>query len=273
MLIAEINQAQIEYEEAGAGEPVVFIHGALIADTFRPLADELAAMGRYRLVLYNRRGYCGSSDLSEVVDIPLQVEDCRALLGHLSLSSAHIVGHSYGGAVALQLALESPEVVRSLALLEPALMIGESAGWYRRALIGATERYREANAPVVVDEFLRARWADYRTALDDTLPGAFDQAVTDAETTFEYELPGLLEWQFGEREARQIHQPVLSVLGGESEILWPRLGEAYRWTLDRIPNAEGFIVLGTTHFLQVQSPRVVAEALSTFWTGLTLPGS
>jgi pimeloyl-ACP methyl ester carboxylesterase len=54
----------------------------------------------------------------------------------------HVVGHSFGGCIALQLALDSPHVVRSLALLEPALFVGASARSYRESLLRSAERYR-----------------------------------------------------------------------------------------------------------------------------------
>ena len=195
---ATIDGVELAYEVSGAGEPVVFIHGAFIAETFRPLVDESSLGEKYQLVVYHRRGYGESGSVSEPVGMARQAADCRALLDHLEIGRAHVVGHSYGGAVALQLALDAPEYVHSLALLEPALMVGESAEGYRESLAGAIERYREAGAAAVVDEALEARWPGYREPLERALPGAFEQAVADAETTVEYELGGLLDWSFTE---------------------------------------------------------------------------
>ena len=244
---------------------MVFIHGAFIADTFRPLLVEPSLVGRYRLILYHRRGYVGSSRASGPVSVARQAADCRALLRHLGVERAHVVGHSYGAIVALQLALETPGVVHSLALLEPGLMVGASAQDYRKSLARGVERYREAGAEVVVDEFLRARWPGYRAALDRVLPGAFAQAVADAETWFEREASGQLDWRFGEAEARRISQPTFSVLGGESDALWSRFGETHRLLLAWLPHAEGVVLPGTTHFMQIQDPQGMAEALAAFW--------
>ena len=261
-----LDGAELEYEDSGTGEPVVFIHGAFIADTFRPLLVEPNLVGRYRLILYHRRGYVGSSRASGPVSVARQAADCRALLRHLGVERAHVVGHSYGAIVALQLALETPGVVHSLALLEPGLMVGASAQDYRKSLARGIERYREAGAEVVVDEFLRARWPGYRAALDRVLPGAFAQAVADAETWFEREASGQLAWRFGESEARRISQPTFSVLGGQSAALWSRFGETHRLLLAWLPHAEGVVLPGTTHFMQIQDPRGMAEALAAFWT-------
>jgi pimeloyl-ACP methyl ester carboxylesterase len=268
---ASLDGAELEYEVSGTGEPVVFIHGAFVADTFRPLLAEPSLAGHYRLILYHRRGYAGSSRTSGPSSIVQQAVDCLALLRHLGVDQAHVVGHSYGGDVALQLALDTPSVVHSLALLEPGLMVGASAQTYREALASGAERYREAGAAVVVDEFLQARWPGYHATLDRVLPGAFAQAVADAETWFERELSGQLGWRFGEAEARRISQPTLSVLGGESDALWSRFGETHRLLLGWLTHADGFVLPGATHFMQIENPRGMAEVLAAFWARHQLP--
>ena len=260
-----LDGAELDYQVSGTGESVVFIHGAFIADTFRPLLVEPSLAGHYRLILYHRRGYAGSSRASGPVSVAQQAADCGALLRHLGVDRAHVVGHSYGGDVALQLALDTPGVVHSLALLEPGLMVGESTQDYREALSRGAERYREAGAAVVVDEFLQARWPGYRAALDRVLPGAFAQAVADAGTWFERELSGQLGWRFGEAEAHRISQPTLSVLGGESDALWSRFGETHRLLLAWLPHADGFVLPGATHFMQIENPRGMAKVLAAFW--------
>ena len=261
----------LEYDVSGAGEPVVFIHGAFIADTFRPLLAEPSLADNYRPINYHRRGYAGSSRVTGIISVARHAADCRELLRYLGVQRAHVVGHSYGGAVALQMALDFPDVAHSLALLEPALMIGDSAHSYRESLARGADRYREQGATVVVDEFLQARWPGYRAALDRALPGGFAQAVADAGTWFDDELPGLLDWRFGEAEARSVSQPTLSVLGGRSDALWPRFGETHRLTLAWIPRAEGFVLPGATHFQQVEEPLRMAEALAAFWARHPLP--
>jgi pimeloyl-ACP methyl ester carboxylesterase len=268
---ARTDGVELEYEVSRTGEPVVFIHGAFIADTFRPLLAEPSLAGHYRLILYHRRGYAGSSRASEPVSVARQAADCQALLRHLGVDRAHVMGHSYGAIIALQLALDTPSVVHSLALLEPGLMVGASAQGYRESLARGVERYREAGAEVVVDEFLQTRWPGYRATLDRVLPGAFAQALADAGTWFEREVSGQLDWRFGEAEVRRISQPTLSVLGGESNARWSRFGETHRLLLEWLPHAEGFVLPGTTHFMQLEDPRGMAEALAAFWARHRLP--
>jgi pimeloyl-ACP methyl ester carboxylesterase len=261
---AEIDGTTLEYEDSGAGEPVVFVHGAFVADAFRPLIAEPALAERFRLITYHRRGHGGSGPVEGPVTIEDGARDCLALLSFLDVPRAHVVGHSYGANVALQTALEAPDVVRTLALLEAGLFVGESAPLYREALRQGRERFRAVGARTAVDEFMSMRWPAYRAQLDRVVPGALEQAVADAATFFESDLPGGLEWQFGEAEARRIAQPTLVVLGEESVTLHPRFAETHRLLLEWLPHAEGFVLPGATHFLQMERPRPLAEALAAF---------
>ncbi|MDQ4031747.1 MAG: alpha/beta fold hydrolase [Actinomycetota bacterium] len=59
-----------------------------------------------------------SIPIDDQVSIAEHAQDCRALLGELDVTQAHLVGHSYGACVALQLALDAPRAVSSLALFE-----------------------------------------------------------------------------------------------------------------------------------------------------------
>lgn len=262
-----VDGLTLEYEIRGAGEPVVFIHGALIADTFRPLLTEPSLAKGYQLVLYHRRGYERSSPVPSAIGVAEQAADCRALLRRLGITHAHIVGHSYGGCIALQFALDYPAVVHSLTLIEPALAVGTTGEAYRNALAQGQQRFREQSPADVVEAFLKARWgAGYRRAVvDGIVPGAFAQAVRDAATWFESEVSGWLDWHFGEPEARRISQPTLAVLGGDSNALWSRFGEVQNLLLRWMPRAEGAAIPATTHFLQMQEPGATAEALARFF--------
>lgn len=146
-------------------------------------------------------------------------------------------------------------------------MFGRDTGQaYRESLARGEQRYKEGPADVVVDEFLEMRFgAGYRTALERALPRAFEQAVADSRAAFEMDAPALREWHFDEEDVQRITQPVLNVLGGESEALWPRFGEVYWLVMGWLPHAEGFVLPGAAHGLMMQNPRGMAEALANFW--------
>jgi pimeloyl-ACP methyl ester carboxylesterase len=267
-----VDGAELESRVVGTGEPVLLVHGSHIANAFAPLLAESALTGRYRLVSYHRRGFAGSTHPDRPLSIAEQAADCRGLLKELGIDRAHVVGHSYGGVIALQLALDAPATVHSLALLEPAGLAVPSAQQLMEAMGPAAGRYQAGDKAGAVDTFLRAVVGpDYRRMLDEVVPGGYQQAVDDADTFFAQELPALQEWRFTREEARRITQPVLAVLGADSSAVWPGFGEGYELVREWFPQAEGFTLPGATHALQMQNPGPLAEALAAFLARHPLP--
>ena len=120
---ARVNGVELEYEVRGSGEPVVLLHGGLLADENTPLAKEPALTDRYQVINYHRRGFAGSTRVPDSkASIDDQVADCKALLDHLGVEKTHVCGHSLGGVIGIQLALSHPDTVQDLALMEPAIM-------------------------------------------------------------------------------------------------------------------------------------------------------
>jgi pimeloyl-ACP methyl ester carboxylesterase len=261
-----IDGSVLECWVLGHGEPVVLVHGSLIGDGFAPLLLENALTGSYRLVSYHRRGFAGSTHPDRPLSIAEQAADCRALLRTLGIDRAHVVGHSYGGVIALQLALDAPDVVHSLALLEPALFGVPSGPLLLEAMGPLAGLYQAGDKAGAVDAFEQAVVGpNYRFSLDEIIPGAFDQAVADADTLFAQELPALMEWRFTREDALRITQPVLAVLGADSPSLWPGFREGYDLVREWLPQAEGFVLEGATHGMQMQNPRDAAAALAAFF--------
>ena len=256
----------LRHEITGAGEPVLFIHGALIADAFRPLVVEARLAGQYRLITYHRRGYNVSDARAEQLSISVHATDCCDLLAGLGISRAHVVAHSFGGLVALQLALASPAVVATLVLLEPALVLGDSGPGYRAAIAEAQRRFAAGDAEGAVDDFLQRRFgADYRVRLEGVVPGAFEQALANARVSLDIDMPAAADFRFGPAEAQRITQPTLLVLGADSDALWPRFGETHRTLLDWLPRAEQYVLPHATHALQLWNPHSLAVRLVEFF--------
>jgi pimeloyl-ACP methyl ester carboxylesterase len=77
--------------------------------------------------------------------------------------------------------------------------------------------------------------------------------------------PGFLAWTFDEHQAQRITQPVLAVLGEESDTLWPRFGETHRRLLSSLSNVAGVVIAGVNHAMLIQDPAAVAASLATFY--------
>jgi pimeloyl-ACP methyl ester carboxylesterase len=221
---APVEGIELEYELRGSGEPVVLIHWGVASVFAEPLLDEPALVD-YRLLSYHRAGFGASGR----VDGPLTMADharhWRALMGHLGIDRAHIVGHSSSATIALQFALDFPAAA--------------------------------------VDTFFRGVFGEgYGPALEEGLPGAVEQAVAEADAFFTQELPALQQWPFGEDDASRITQPVLLVLGENSTPTFPERRELL---LSWLPNAEPCDIADTRHLLHVEHPAAVAEALAGFF--------
>src|SRR5205823_5366645 len=123
----------------------------------------------------------------------------------------------------------------------------------------------EGNKESASDAFLRvAVGQDYRTFLDELIPGAFAQIVADADSFFGIELPSLGEWRFTREDARRITQPVLAVHGAESGKDWAGWPEVQARVCAWIPQSEPFVLAGSNHALEEKFPRAIAAAMATF---------
>ncbi len=263
---AEIDGTTLEYDVQGSGEPVVFIHGALIGDTYRPLMAE-PALKDHRFIGYHRRGYNGSSGVAAPFPISGNAADCLGLLRKLDAVPAHVVGHSSGAVIGIQLALDAPDAVRSLALLEPALLDVPSGEALAEALGASMPMYEAGDRAGAVDSFLGTVCGkDYRAVVDKQAPGAFDQATIDADTFFAVEFPAVGEWTFTKDDAARITQPVLSVLGANTDgaIGLPTYSEIHERVLNWFPNARPFVLPRAAHLLQVENPHDMAAGLAGF---------
>jgi len=115
----ELSGQHLEYFEQGAGEAVVLLHSTGASGSqWRRLAAELG--DRFRVVAPDLCGYGGSGPWKGKGEISLAAEAAlvAALIERLD-QPVHLVGHSFGGAVALRLAQERPELLKSLVLIEP----------------------------------------------------------------------------------------------------------------------------------------------------------
>jgi pimeloyl-ACP methyl ester carboxylesterase len=102
---------------------------------------------------------------------------------------------------------------------------------------------------------------DWRATVERTVPGGVAQAVKDAATFFEAELPGAPSWAFGPEQAAAITCPVLSVLGSQSSPLFVQGRQLlHAW----FPACQDADIPGATHLLQMQSPGPVAAAIAAF---------
>jgi benzoate-CoA ligase family protein len=256
---ARVNGVELEYELKGSGQPVLLVHGSHLARSFLPLVAQPAMTESCLLIRYHRRGFLGSSSPSGPVSIADQAADAAALLEYLNVPSAHVVGHSYGGPIALQLAHDYPERVHSLILLEAALLSVPGGRDVSELVTATTTLYRQGDWDLAVDPFLGG--PKDRADVARNIPGGLEQAIRDMDTYFLIEAPAHEEWRFTAEEGRRIGHPVLFVLGSESSSLYR---ECHDLVKEWMPQTETATLARASHLMHIQNPEGASRILLDF---------
>lgn len=223
MSYAIINNIRMHYQVAGQGAPLLLING-LSAPAASFALQVKAFAPHFQVITFDNRGV-GETDLpgDSVYSTAQLADDAAALLRHLKVPRAHVLGTSMGGTVAQELALRHPRLVRSLVLActwaaADARFLAIVEAWMSLAYrIPVEERYRHMVFPWVYSPRFLAR--------KENVEQAFQRAMayphqTKAEA-IERQGRGILAWN-GTRvkRLRSIRVPAL-VLVGRDDILTP----------------------------------------------------
>jgi esterase len=260
--MAEIraNGVRLYSEEHEQGDPILCIHGtSSSAMVWRPAAiEDLSALGR--VILYDRRG-CARSERPDPYEtsVSQHADDAAALLQALDAMPAVLIGRSYGGETAIELALGSPSSVRALVLLEAAaLTLDEEAMAWAEELRAAVEEAAARDVSSVAETFLRRVLGD---AQWESFPDPLRRMFVDNSPAILAEFRG--PWlERTDAELARIEVPTLLVAGEDSPPAFRRVAARMATA---IPNSRTVLV-GGGHFIDPGEPDVlkfVGEVLST----------
>jgi pimeloyl-ACP methyl ester carboxylesterase len=253
----DLDGVEVDYEVIGTGEQIAFLHARPFVSWYSPLVERLSSYSvlRYQRTPPSHRSRFGIDD---------DAAFCARLLNHVGFDHAHLVGHSYGGLLALALACRDDLRPRSIALLEPAssgLLSPEEA---TAGLAPLMDAYRSQGPEVAMDQFLRAVCGDdYRELLDRLVPEAFADAMAHADQFFRVELDAVAAWNFGPHDAERIDVPVLNVVGADSAA---RFVHGANIVQTWLPHSLRYELPGTGHLMMAQNPGPIAERLEQFWS-------
>jgi esterase len=246
----QVNGVRLYYEEHGQGPPILCVHGSPSSSLLWGAAvPELARLGR--VIAYDRRG-CGRSERPvpyDMTSVAEQADDAAALLEALAATPAAVIGRSYGGEIATDLALRYPERVRALVLLEgaPLSLSAEAVAWFesfRRQVLAAA-----AKDPTTVGEMVM------RLVLGDAgwdgLPAPVRQVFIDNGPPSVAELNGLL--QVDQAALASIDQPTLLVAAADSPAFFRQATDAMAAA---VPNSRKHMVEGG-HLINPADPAVL----------------
>lgn len=272
---AELDGVSLLYGKHGKGEPVLVIHGVLIADAvIPPLQLRPEIFEHYEFIGYYRAGYHGSTCDEKQISIETHAEHVRQLLDHLELEKVHLVSYSFGGLVAMQVMLSYPERVHTSVMLEPYLpresqtaiednthAFTEAFALYEQGhMLAAAQSYQ---AGICGDRFLAS--VDLTCSRD-----VWDKVTEATSTVFTVDMPAYMNWGFRPSQAddaiisKKPDMPVLAVMGADSESVVAGFQETQAFLLDWLPQAERCGIPYATHGLQMMNPSAVAESIMHF---------
>lgn len=258
---APSGEARIYYETDGEGPAVLFIHAG-VADS-RMWSRQMGLPG-HRTITFDQRGFGKTAWVAEPY---ANRTDARAVLDHLGVEKAVMVGCSNGGEAAMQLALIAPERVSALVLVGTAPRGWEpDSGWGDDPWWGETVAAFEAGNYDLATEYEARAWlAGPNRSLDDVDP----ELVTMFK---EMDLiPQSTESERGEHvqtlepptneQLDRIDVPTL-VIVGEHDL--PDLREAAGYLADRLSDRPALVMAATAHLPSMEQPEDFNAALTDF---------
>ncbi len=256
-----VGSTEIYYEIHGQGDPLLLIHG--LGSSSQDWEMQLPQFStHFQVINIDLRGHGLSGKPPGPYSIPLFAEDTIQLIRALELSSTHILGISLGGMVAFQLALDCPDLVRSLVIVNsvPELIAHNMNDWisyWKRLLITRVfgmekmgqvlaERFFTEPEQEGIREIFVRRWAaNHKPSYLASLKAAFGWSVL-----------GRLE---------EIQVPTL-VIGADGDYFSNAEKEGYTQLM---PNAELVIVENSRHALPAEKPDAFNEIVEEFLIGVS----
>lgn len=254
------NAAEIHYETMGDGPPLLAMAGiASDGASWLPIVPLLEE--HFRLILIDNRGAGRTRCPLDTVTIENMGEDGLALLDHLDIERAHIMGHSMGAMVALRIANQAPQRVARLVAMSAG-----TAGTYRTQML--MEDLARLNAQGVE----RAVW--YRMLFYWLFSTRFfadaDKVAKAVEASIGYPYaPSNDMFAAQVRAGRSLapfdvsgmHVPSLSLMGAEDILIPPSVVQAL---LKRHPELETVLIDGAAHSVHWDAPGQTARAIIDF---------
>ena len=249
-----INDVDLHYEEHGSGpEPIVFEHGFLLSSKiwqewyFPRLPDE------YHAYALDLRGHGGSHRVKHGCNLVQLADDLHQFALHLGFASFLYVGVSMGGGVGIQLALNHPEVLKGMVLMNGVTGLGPLGHPLALMLFRWMAGKRRLLAMMLKSAFVRR-------PSDRTMQLLVDDAMLVTKET-------LRDWTGRDNRMQHLDRlpdvrvPTLVIIGGEDKVVPADWQHRLAATL---PNAEKVVFDGEGHLLPAELPEDVFAAMAGF---------
>lgn len=249
---ADINGARLYYEVAGEGPALVLLHAG-ICDS-RMWDDQFAVFAEhYRTVRYDLRGYGQSNPVAGRF---AHYEDLRALLDHLGIERAYLMGVSFGGMIAIDFTLTYPQRVAGL------ILVGSGVGGYYNPAIAEPAEAEEAQQAFEAGDFERAAELEVRVWVDgpQRQPEQVNAAIRDKVRAMNLIALRNLASRVGEaqrldppaaKRLNELRAPLLLIIGDLDQ---PEISDIGDFLTGQVPAAQTIVMSGTAHLPNMEQP-------------------
>lgn len=251
-----INHIDLYYEITGAGPPLLLLHGlgSCIPD-WQPQIDAFA--GQHQIIAIDIRGHGQSDKPPGPYSIAQFTADVIALLRHLGLGPVHVAGLSMGGMIALQMALDAPELVTSLTLINngpeiPNRTFAEKRSIWQRMILFRLFSMRKIGEVIGQRLFPNDHQAELLQTFIDRFAQNDKRAYLNATRA-------LVNWSVLDRLG-EITCPVLVVASDQD---YASVDSKRGW-ISRLPNAELAVIENARHAVNGAQPEKFNPILAAF---------
>ena len=243
---ADVNGLHLYYELHGEGTPLVLLHGGLLTIdiNFAGLIPVLAQ--RHQVIAMELQGHGRTADIERKITPANSASDVVALLDHLGIDRAHVLGHSMGAAVALELAVNHPTRVRSVVPVSGSVR----PDGMHADLSDPTTFATSTRMPTAAD------FAEFSAAYQRLSP--HPEHFEEFMGTLSSSQADLRGWT--DEQLTGISAPVLIVLGDHDFVTL----EHAALMKELIPGSQLAVLPGTTHMQATRRPQLLLPLLEEF---------
>jgi pimeloyl-ACP methyl ester carboxylesterase len=264
-----VNGVDLFYCEQGTGTPVVFVHGAF-SDLRYWEAQRLAVARQYRFIAYTYR-YHGTAlwpNDGQHYSSATHAADLGAFLRQLDSGSVHLVGLSMGGELATRVALEHPDLVRSLTVLEPGFRtLLTDLPEAKSVLDERSKAFEPIRTAAKTGDALRATklmfdWVNNQgSGAFDRQPEAVRQMILDNARTVPLMFSAPPPPAISCATLSAVKAPILVIRGAQTRRYYSLITEVL---VRCIPGSQLVTIPNATHLMSHQNPVAFNEALLQF---------
>ena len=256
MAYFEHEGCTLHYEEYGHGAPVLLVHG-LGSSTLDWEMQVPALAAHYRVIVMDMRGHGRSDKPRQRYSIAGFSADLQALIEHLNLDRVHLVGLSMGGMIGFQLAVDQPQVFKSLCVVNSAPEVkvrkpGDYLQWARRWSLTRLLGPKRIGKALSVMLFPKPEQEELRRKMT-------ERWATNDKRAYLASFDAIVGWGVQERLAR-ITCPTL-IVSADHDYTPVAMKESY---VKLISDARLVVIADSRHATPLDQPQVFNQTLLEF---------